>query len=157
MKTFEIWDYNDNEKCALARKVEDIVNVCGYAPEHLRNIEPLFENPMKMFKFFVACIAYWSEAEYWDGRNVYAVFASKKINEFAKFSDLAEDYDDDTLINAYAFTHCAHRYLQCEFFKTIYEYFKEKNDSLYIWFEQNEFVFNNDHTELVPYKSLTRW
>lgn len=154
MKSFEYWDYNST--CPLAKKVEDAMNDCGSAKSHLAKMDSVFENPMDMFKFMVACVGYWAETPYYDERNTYAVLHSRKIMaEFDGLKEMAETLDDENiLLNAFGFTHSAHRYLQNEFFKTILCRWEQNNDSVHLWLQKMEFVYNDDRTDLVPYAEV---
>lgn len=154
MKTFQYYDYY--EKCPLAVAVENAVNDCGSLTKHLEKLNVIFVTPSIMESFFRACIAYWSETEYFDGRNRYAVLASRKIAEhFPEIKEGCEYYKENLLLNAYGFTMSAHRYLQNELFKVILEYYKEYAENtlpIYKWFDEMEFVYNGDYTELVPFR-----
>lgn len=153
MKEFNYWEYRKD--CPLAAKVEDMMNDCGGPASHLNKVEGAFDSPMQMFKFMIACVAYWSEAEYFDGRNELAVLFSKKIMEkFTDLKDMAEELDDDLLLNAFGFTTSAHRYLQNEFFKTILYRWEQNNDSVYLWLQKMEFTYNEDKSDIVPYAEV---
>lgn len=151
MKTFEFFWY-DEKSCPLAYKIENTINTCGSPKSHLEEIQKYLTIP-DLWRFMLACILYWADAERWDDRNKYAVFASKQIVKH--FPNLSKTtIPDETLKEAYGFTKSAHRYLQNEFFETIEEYLKQ-NDTMGImnWFEGEEFVYNDTNDGLIPYKT----
>lgn len=145
--------YNYSTECLFAKKIADIVNDCGSPKSHLEKIKELFTSELDMVAFFTDCISYWgAEGMRYDQRNQYAVLTSRKIVEH--FTDvhigrnyLTENYGKE----AFGFCCCEHRYLQNEFFKTIYEFWKEKENDIYKWLEEMEFVYNEDGTDLIPY------
>ena len=151
MKTFDYYDYY--KTCPLAVEIENAMNDCGSAKTHLEKVKGIFSSTRVMDAFFSACIAYWSETEYYDGRNQHAVLTSRKIVEnFAEIKDACELFKDDILLNAYGFTMSAHRYLQNELFSTIIERDREKNGNISKWLDEMEFVYTDDNKDLIPYK-----
>ena len=148
MKTFEYYDYNKD--CTLSSMVDDATNVCGSAKRHLESIKNLFSSEEQMKAFFLLCIAYWSETEYYDERNQYAVLMSRELVK--RFPSIKEEtYDESLMLNAYAFVCRVHRYTQNEFFKAILEYLTDFKD--YIT-EEMQFVIVDGST--MPYAEYRR-
>lgn len=131
----------------MAADIESAVNTCSGPKEHLQK---LLTKPYaaSLRDFFLLCILYWSETDRYDPRNEYAVLASKVI---AREFELTVPDDGTLAKEAYGFTHCAHRYLQYELFKVILEKLKTNRPEITSWFESKEFVYNDTHTELIPY------
>lgn len=146
MRTFSYYDYRDF--APLAVKVEDSVN--GYSGTTALNKIKDILGEDKVLPFFLACIAYWGQTEYFDGRNRTAVFFSRAIVE--NFPSLADEsnYDEDTIKNAFGFTMSAHRYLQNELFRVIEKYLATESHEISHWLDENDLVLTDN--KAIPYK-----
>lgn len=154
METFHI-DYSDDNTCQMAHAVEAAVNTCDSAEYHIKAIKRLFpEDEMQMF--YVTCIRYWGEATEYDLRNRYAVLCSRRIME--QYPSLTETPTlGYILMEAFAFTRCAHRYLQNELFKDILHYWKETGFmGIAAWVEKQQFVINDSGDALIPYQQYIK-
>lgn len=134
----------------MAKRVEDEINNSGSISEQLATlIGWMSEEGMKLF--LTGCILQWAQAEYFDERNRFAVFASRVIA--GHFPQLKKTKLGDAVEKeCYGFTHYAHRYLQNEFFKVGMKFLKNTGHmGIEQWYTSQEFVYNRAYNGLMPY------
>ena len=139
-----------SENFPTAKRVEDEVNNGKSMSEQLTTLIGLMsEEGMKLF--LVGCILRWAEAEHFDQRNRFAVFASRVIVK--KFPQLKKmKLGEEVEKECYGFTHYAHRYLQNELFKLGLIFLKNTGYmGIEQWFSSQQFVYNRAEDALVPY------
>lgn len=151
MKEFNIYEYK--KECPLASFIENTINNCSSDRKHL---DTLIDSPMVkevLDDFMTACLLYWSTTMYYDDRNRVAVLISRELVQ--KFpSMMKKKISDNTLKEAFGFTMCAHRYLQQVFFNVTLLHLKDQpNNTIYNWYERQEFVIDKTADKAVPYQS----
>lgn len=155
----EKFTYNDYyTECPIAVRIEDIINGSGSVESNISKIlNSVFHGDgVQMNIFFRVCIGYWSETEYYDDRNKYAVFASRKLMEHSEaYREIVKqaEHCPDIMLNAFGFTMSAHRYLQNKLFKLIETHFADEEE--FVWFRDSQFVYT-DEGEYIPWEEYTR-
>lgn len=155
MKTFNIWEYHKD--CPLASSIEKEINSCDSAKRLYDKVKELYSgNVDEMRKFFIACLLYWSQTQYYDDRNRSAVLITREI--IAEFKNLKSlQLPDSILKEAYGFTNHAHRYLQSVLFNIILEDLKETGYmSIHEWYKKQDFVIDRNIEKALPYEAWKR-
>ena len=152
MKKFEIWDYP--KECPAAHATEDAINNCSRPESNLEKVKDVFGgNEDRMQLFFIACMLYWSETEYYDERNRSAILLTREI--VSKYTALKKmNITDELLKEAAGFTLRAHRYLQSMLFSIILVHLKITGFmGIHDWYQEQEFVIDRNQEKALPYKT----
>lgn len=158
MKKFTYNDYYT--ECPIAAAVGNAINTCGSNEGHLAKIlNDVFKgDESAMYLFFFLCIGYWSEVEYYDDRNKYAVLSSRKLmahsKELRELVNAGTNSSTDVALNAFGFTMSEHRYLQNQLFHIIENVFQSDDD--FVWFKEQQFVYDEVLRDFVPWEDYKK-